>query len=449
MGRIFGTDGIRGVAGVDLTINLATQIGKALAQVIKREDGEKPCILIGKDTRISGDMLESALAAGLCAEGVNVVKIGVVPTPAVAHIVREFKADGGVMISASHNSYEDNGIKIFSATGHKLSDSQEEEIEALIFGEKQFEKEVSHSNIGRVEFNHKAREIYCDYIRSSVGIENMPKLKIAIDCSNGSASTTAGLIFGELSEEVILLNNTPDGININKECGSTHMDKLKEYVVENSCDIGIALDGDADRFLAVDNKGTIVDGDVIMAIIGNYLKENNQLKNNTIVATVMSNLGFMKFARDSGINAVATKVGDRYVLENMIENGHNIGGEQSGHIILLDYMTTGDGQLAALMILKIMAESGKSLAELGEIMKVYPQTLVNIRVTPEIRDNYSDNKKVQEKIAYHNGALGDRGRILVRASGTEPLVRVMVEGENIEEVNTIAEDIALVIRELV
>ncbi len=449
MGAIFGTDGVRGVAGVALSSEFAYKIGRATAQVITARSDDKPKVVLGKDTRISSDMIENAICAGLCAGGVDVVKIGVVPTPAVAYITKEMKADGGVMISASHNSYEYNGIKIFSGDGYKLSDSEEEEIEAIVLGKKIMQEEKTFDSIGVSVYEHKAVHSYSKYLKDCINLYEMPNFKVAIDCSNGSAVSTAREIFEDLKMDCTLLNITPNGININENCGSTHTGLLAEYVKANKCDMGIAFDGDADRFLAVDEDGELIDGDRLMAIIGSYLKSKGMLKSDTIVATVMSNLGFMKFAENADINVPTTKVGDRYVLAHMIENGYNLGGEQSGHIILSDYMTTGDGQLSALMTLKAISETGKSLKELKEVMKVYPQTLLNIKVNEHVKANYHLSHMVNEKIDFHTNQLKGRGRILVRASGTEPLVRVMVEAENEEETQNIANDIASVIKELV
>lgn len=455
MGRLFGTDGARGVAITELTCETAMQIGRAAAQVLtkhKNHEG-KAKILIGKDTRISSDVLEAALIAGITSVGVDVQLLGVVPTPAVAYLVTSHNADAGVMISASHNSVEYNGIKLFSGTGFKLPDSVEEEIEALILDNPEQILLKNGCEIGRVSLMAEAADEYIDHVKSTVDeyadvlAFREHGLTAAIDCANGSASVTAEKLFTEIGVNCLMLSNTPDGCNINDNCGSTHLDNLQRFVTENNCDLGIAFDGDADRCLAVDKGGNIVDGDKLIAIIANYMKKKGTLKNNTAVVTVMSNLGFHTYMEKTGINTVCTTVGDRYVLEEMLKNGYNIGGEQSGHIIFLDYSTTGDGQLTAVQLLNLLVISGESLDTLVSDIPDYPQVLVNIVITEAERGKWSQNPAIMSAIKEAEAAMGKNGRILVRESGTEPLVRVMVEGREAADVDFWSGKIASVIEE--
>jgi len=446
MGRLFGTDGARGIANKELTIELAMKIGKAAAEVLAVES-KRPKILIAKDTRISCDMLESALSAGLCSVGADVVSVGVVPTPCAAYLIGELGCSAGIMISASHNPFEYNGIKLFDKNGFKLPDALEEEIEAIVLDDKGKHEKATDENIGRVYYRDDAIDIYVEHLISTVDVD-FSGLKIAFDCANGASYQTAQKVFKKLGAECSFLSTEPTGVNINLNCGSTHLENLQSYVVENKCDCGIAFDGDADRCLAVDSEGNIVDGDMIIAISANDLKQRNELDKNTVVMTVMSNIGFFKFAEREGIDVKTTKVGDRYVLEEMRANGYIIGGEQSGHIIYLKHASTGDGQLSAIQLIATMKRTGKSLKELASIMEQFPQVLVNVTVTKEIKEFYAESKVVRDAIVKAEQQLGDDGRVLVRASGTEPLVRVMIEGKNIDEITAMAEEIADKIKNL-
>jgi len=446
MGRLFGTDGARGIAITELTCEMAMQIGRAAALVLTKTMNHKPVILIGKDTRISSDVLESALCAGICSVGADAKILGVVPTPAVAYLVKEQKADAGVMISASHNSVEYNGIKLFSSTGYKLSDDTEEEIERLILDNPEEITLKSHTEIGRIERCENLAENYINHIRKSVK-GDFQGMKVIIDCANGSSSATAKQIFGGIGVDCIYMNCNPDGTNINKNCGSTHIEELQKAVRETGADIGLAFDGDADRCLAVDENGELVDGDKLIAICSKAYKEQGRLKNNSAVVTVMTNIGFSGFAKENDINIVTASVGDRYVLEKMLEGGYNIGGEQSGHIIFLDEATTGDGQLSGVKMLEILQNSGVKMSELAGVMTSYPQVMVNVKVTPEVKANWKSYDDVKTLIEKHEKTLGDDGRILVRESGTEPLVRVMLEGKNTDIISDMANEIADKIRE--
>lgn len=446
MGRLFGTDGARGVANTDLTAELAINIGRAAAMVLTdNSEKEHPVILIGKDTRLSSDMLEGALSAGLCSIGANVIILGVVPTPAVAYLVKKYNADAGIMISASHNPFEYNGIKIFSGEGYKLPDALEEEIESIIIDHSRPYLQPTGDGMGSVKYADKAIDDYIEHIIGTVP-DRLDGMKIAIDCSNGSSSVTAERLFTELGAECHMLSDKPDGKNINANCGSTHMENLMKYVADNKLDLGVAFDGDADRCLAVDENGNMVDGDFIMAICAMDLASRNMLKKNTAVGTVMSNMGFGRFCADNGLNFVAASVGDRYVLEAMLREGYNFGGEQSGHVIFLDYSTTGDGQLTAAQLLSLINRRKTKLSSLTSIMTHYPQVLVNVRVTPQGKINYSKDNEIKEKIEAVRKELGDDGRILVRMSGTEPLVRVMLEGLDLDKINRLANETADLIK---
>lgn len=446
MGRLFGTDGARGVANTELTPQLAMNIGRAAAMVLISDEVEQPTILIGKDTRLSGDMLEGALIAGLCSVGANVKLLGVVPTPAVAYLVNKYNADAGIMISASHNPFEFNGIKIFSSEGTKLPDDLENRIEEIVLDEVVPYATADFENIGTVTRVESAADEYIDHVAESVGCD-FEGMEIALDCSNGSSSRTAEKLFTKLGAKVHLLADKPDGININKDCGSTHIEKLKEYVRKNKLCCGLAFDGDADRCLAVDENGNLVDGDYLIAICAKDMKDRGVLKKDAVVGTVMTNMGFNKFCDENGMHFVSTKVGDRYVLEAMLREGYNIGGEQSGHIIFLDYATTGDGQLSGAMLLSIMKRTGKKLSELAKVMERLPQVLINVKVSAEGKLSFYTDKGVKAEIKRVTDILGDRGRILIRVSGTEPLVRVMLEGESLEEIQSLAEEAAQVVRE--
>ena len=435
MGRLFGTDGARGIAVTELTCELAMNIGRAAAIVLTKQKTHKgkARILIGKDTRISSDILESALIAGITSVGADVELLGVVPTPAVAYLVRYYEADAGVMISASHNSVEYNGIKLFSSTGFKLPDDIENEIEALILDTPEKMTLVDGSDVGRVKTMYGAVSEYNEHIQSTVG-GKFQGLLVAIDCANGSASATAESLFYKFGAEYVYINNEPDGLNINDKCGSTHMEQLVELVKKRGCDVGFAFDGDADRCLAVDEKGNIIDGDKLIAILSRYMKEIGTLKNNTAVVTVMSNLGFHRFMNENKIETVCTKVGDRYVLEEMLNNGYNIGGEQSGHIIFLDHATTGDGQLTAAQTLELLSKCKRPLSQLVKDIPDFPQLLVNVKITEDKKGLWEKTQKITDIIAQAEQAMGENGRILVRESGTEPLVRVMIEGKDKKEV---------------
>lgn len=447
MGKLFGTDGARGVALTQLDCHTALKIGEAAACVLTahaQNKNKKPTIVIGKDTRISGDILQAALIAGICSVGCDVILLGVVPTPAVAYLVKKYNADAGVMISASHNSFEYNGIKLFSCDGFKLDDSIEEEIENLVFNPEKIQHKEG-AEAGRVFEKNDCDKDYIDHIVNSIN-GRFDGIKVALDCANGSASNFAKRIFESLGAECNDIYHQPDGININENCGSTHLENLKKYVKENGFDLGLAFDGDADRCLAVDENGEVVDGDQILAIFSSYMKEIGQLKNDTCVVTVMTNMGFFKFAEQNGINVQTTKVGDRYVLENMLENDFNLGGEQSGHIILKDYGNTGDGELTGAKLLEIIKHSGKKLSELANIMKIYPQVLEGVKIPAAFKGKWNTHKEITEVIEKCEKLLGDSGRILVRESGTEPLVRVMLEGLDTEIIQKYADEISEVVR---
>lgn len=433
MGRLFGTDGIRGIANKDLTPELAFDLGRAVAHVLT-SDYEEPVITIGKDTRISGDMLESALAAGICSRGVDVYLLGVVPTPAIAYLTKHLKAHAGAVISASHNPVEDNGIKFFNQHGFKLSDEIEDEIASFV-GERKGEipRPVGRG-VGRIIQLDKGKNIYKTRL-SNIFADNMKGMKIVVDSANGAASDITPSLLKSLGAKVISIADEPNGLNINDNCGSTHMENIRDQVIQHKADIGIAHDGDADRMLAVDELGRIVDGDQIMAICAKYLMDKNELVDNRLIGTVMSNLGLKKFCEKEGIEFIATNVGDRYVLEEMQKTGATLGGEQSGHVIFGNYNTTGDGPLSALMIIKAMKHNGKKLSELADIMQIYPQVLKNVRVKD--KESAMNSPEFLEAIKEAETKLGERGRILVRPSGTESLIRIMAEGESIEEIEKI------------
>lgn len=445
MGRLFGTDGVRGVANEELTPTLAMELGQAGAYVLTRENEHKPTIMVGCDTRISGDMLANALMAGACSVGANVVYVGVVPTPAVAYLTRKYKVDAGVVISASHNPVEFNGIKFFDGNGYKLPDALEDEIEELIKSGMEGVKFPTGSSVGKIKYRTDAREEYINHAMKAIPVSLEGK-KIVVDCAEGAAFYTSVEALKELGATVVAIHNNPDGTNINANCGSTHMEELMARVVYEGADIGLAFDGDADRLLAVDEKGQRVDGDQIMAIVGNHMKNQGILRDNTIVATVMSNLGFFLMGKAHGINIEQTKVGDRYVLERMKEIGANLGGEQSGHIIFLDENTTGDGLLSALHLLQVLVETGKTLSELSSIMEVLPQALVNARVPNHKKESYMEYPEIAEAIEELSGKFAGEGRVLIRPSGTEPLVRVMIEGKDQEQIEKEARNLAELIQ---
>ena len=444
MGRLFGTDGVRGIANTDLTCELAMNIGRAAAHVLAREKVKRPKILIGKDTRSSSTMLESALSAGICSTGADVVLVGNVPTPAVAFLVSDCGADAGIMISASHNPCEYNGIKIFDSNGYKLPDEMEEEIESLVLDDLSPIPTPIGGDVGSIFKREDYLEDYIKHLLSTVNVD-FNGLKIAIDCANGSAFYTAEKIFNALGAECYMLHAKPNGTNINSECGSTDMRDLIRFVNANGMDLGLAFDGDADRCLAVDEKGQIIDGDKLIAVFAKELKSKNKLVNNTAVVTVMTNVGFTKFAKENDIFVDVTAVGDRYVLESMIKNCYKIGGEQSGHIIFKDYASTGDGQLTGIQFAAAMVRNNKTASELASVMTSFPQTMINVHVTDNVKKILNTDKEILDIINEKSKILGDSGRVLVRASGTEPLVRVMIEGKNIKEINNMAKEIAAVI----
>lgn len=446
MRRLFGTDGVRGIANEFLSCERAMAIGRALGHVLSSNRKYRPKVIIGMDTRLSSEMLASAISAGLCSVGSDVMTLGVVPTPAVAYLVKKYKAKAGVMISASHNPYDYNGIKIFGEEGFKLSDELEEQIESIVLDNTPPIKMASSSEIGK-RFNAPyALHDYINYLMHTTET-HFEGMKVAIDCSNGSASSTAEELFRGLGADVQMINDKPDGININKNCGSTHLDSLKKYVVENGLEVGIAFDGDADRCLAVDEHGNEIDGDFIMAILALDMKKKGLLNKNTVVGTVMTNFGFHKFCEENDINYIAAKVGDRYVLEMLNQEGYSFGGEQSGHVIIRRHATTGDGQLTALTLLAHIKESGKTLGELSKVMKKYPQHTVNIETTPSGKIAFFTDEDIKEILNRAEEKIGANGRLVVRPSGTEPLIRVMAEGEDIEKTVSIAEDVAKEIAE--
>ncbi len=438
---MFGTDGVRGVAGSELTIELATQLGQAGAYVLTKEQEHQPTIIVGCDTRISGGMLASALMAGICSVGANAIYVGVVPTPAIAYLTRKHKVDAGVVISASHNPMEFNGIKFFNGDGYKLSDALEDEIEALIHSNMDGVTLPTGSGVGRIDYRFDLRDEYVEFMKKCVPVD-LKGLKIVVDCAEGASYYTSVRTLEDLGANLIPIHITPDGTNINANCGSTHMDELQARVVYEKADLGIAFDGDADRMLAVDENGKMVDGDQLMAICGNYMKEKGTLKKNTIVVTVMTNLGFTLMGEEKGIHVEKTRVGDRYVLENMLQNGYNIGGEQSGHIIFLDDNTTGDGLLSALHLLQVMVETGRKLSDLAAVMEVLPQALVNAKVPNHKKDKFMEYAEIADAIKKVEERFGGEGRVLIRPSGTEPLVRVMIEGKNQKEIDSEAKKLA-------
>ena len=440
MGRMFGTDGVRGIANTELTSEIAYGLGRAGAYVLT-EGTHKPKILVAKDTRISGDMLEAALVSGILSVGAEAVILGVVPTPAVAHLIREYNADAGIMISASHNPVEYNGIKFFDNKGYKLQDELEDEIQRVI--ESGFEGVPSPTghDLGRSSMEIGALDEYTDYALSTIPVD-LKGLRVALDCANGACYKAAVKAFRQLGAEVYVINDNPDGTNINENCGSTHPEELQDYVVRKKCDLGFAFDGDADRCLAVDEKGNLINGDFILMLCAKHLKDLGKLKDDTLVVTVMSNLGLDIACKKENIKTIKTKVGDRYVLEEMVKDGYILGGEQSGHIIFLDYNTTGDGLVTALQVAAIRKRSGKTLSELAGIMKELPQVLVNAKVPIEKKNIYLEDEEIINEIKKIEEALHGAGRVLIRPSGTEPLVRVMLEGEDQEEIDKMAHGLA-------
>lgn len=440
MARIFGTDGVRGIANTELTSQLAYNLGRAGAFVLT-EGAHKPKIVVGMDTRISGDMLEAALVAGLLSVGAEAICVGVVPTPAVAYLTRKYGADAGVVISASHNPVEYNGIKFFNKNGFKLKDELEDKIQSVI--ESNFEGVPSPTgeHLGKKTIVDTAIEDYVEFAKGTIE-GDLSGLKIALDCANGASHISSLKAVKELGAEVVVINNNPDGININKNCGSTHPEDLQKFVVENNCDLGLAFDGDADRCIAIDEKGNYVNGDFMIAICAKSLKEKGQLKKDTVVVTVMSNMGFDIAMKEEGISALKTKVGDRYVLEEMERGNYSLGGEQSGHIIFLDFNTTGDGLVSGIQLASVIKEKQKSLSELTKMMTELPQVLVNATVPNNMKDIHEKDEEIINDIKAMEEKLAGRGRVLIRPSGTEPLVRVMLEGENQSEIDEMAHALA-------
>ena len=451
MRKYFGTDGIRRIANTELSPNLVYRVAKAGAYALAKHTDHVPTILIGRDTRISGTLIESAMTAGFLSYGANVISLGVIPTPAVAYLTKKLKADAGVVISASHNTYEFNGVKYFSNKGMKIPDDLEEEIEEMMDSNKLNDLTAVGDKIGIAEVRPDLLDEYVYFFRKNFEEEfenfDSSDFVVAIDTANGATSVVADKVFTALGIKHYIMNNTPNGVNINENCGSTHLDMLKKYVIENHCNLGIAYDGDGDRCLAVDENGNEIDGDKLLAIISNYMKEKGTLKKDTVVATVMSILGLKKYATANDIQFVETKVGDRYVLEEMLKNGYNLGGEQSGHIIFLDYNPTGDGILTSLMLIKVMLEKQKKASELCRIINIYPQVLINAKVASDKKGLYKEDAEIQNEIEKLEKEFSGNGRVLIRPSGTEPLVRVMIEGEDQKYIHQKAKELAKLIEE--
>lgn len=450
MRKYFGTDGIRRIANTELSPELVYRVAKAGAYVLSKHTNHTPTILIGRDTRISGTLIESAMVAGFLSYGANVKILGVIPTPGVAYLTKKLKADASVVISASHNTYEFNGVKYFSNKGMKIPDELEEEIEKIMDSGKLNDFSAVNDKIGVSEIRTDLLDEYVYFFRKNFEedfekIEMPEDFVVAIDTANGATSVVAEKVFTALGIKHYILNNTPNGTNINDNCGSTHLDVLKKYVVENKCNLGIAYDGDGDRCLAIDEKGNEIDGDKLLAVISNYMKEKGTLKKDTLVATVMSNLGLKKYAEENNINFEATKVGDRYVLEKMLKEGYNLGGEQSGHIIMLDYNPTGDGILTSLMLTKIILEKNVAASEICDIIRIYPQVLINAKVSSDKKYYYENDEEIKLEIEKLEKEFSGNGRVLIRPSGTEPLVRVMIEGTDKDYIKTKAENLARLI----
>lgn len=442
--RLFGTDGVRGVANEELTPELAYKIGRASAYILS--GGKKGKMIVGRDTRKSGNMLEAAIVAGVTSVGIDIVEVGVLPTPAIAFLVRKHNVLGGFVISASHNPGEYNGIKLFDSNGFKLSDDKEIEIEDYIHNPEKVKTRAIGYDVGISNIYTEGKSEYKEYLKDILNLD-LRGYKIAVDCGNGALYEIAPELFSELNAEVMLINNSPDGMNINDNCGSTNPNLVTQLVIDTKADIGISFDGDGDRIIAADEKGNIINGDHILAVCGTYLKENEKLAKDTVVGTVMTNMGLDKFLEKKDLNIVKTKVGDRYILEEMIREGYNFGGEQSGHIIFLDYNTTGDGLLTGLFLLKVMIEKEKTLSELSNEMKDYPQVLINARVNNAMKNKYMENDIIKKEIEKIEEIFTGQGRVVIRPSGTEPLVRVMIEGENEELIENIAKDLAFKIEE--
>ncbi|MBQ9707834.1 MAG: phosphoglucosamine mutase [Firmicutes bacterium] len=444
MGRLFGTDGVRGVANSELTPALAYKLGKAGAYILSR-DNARPVFIIGKDTRLSGDMLEDALSAGILSVGGNVIKGGILPTPAVAHLVKAYGADAGVVISASHNPFEYNGIKFFKGDGFKLDDDIEDQIEDIIIRDTDVTRDIEGEKLGkRLSADEDALTLYAEYLKSTIDVD-IKGVKLVLDCANGASYKVAEKVYRELGADIMVIGNRPDGTNINDGCGSTHPEKLQREVVKRGALLGLAYDGDADRLIAVDEKGRIIDGDKLICICAQMMKAKGALTDNLVTATVMSNIGFHKYIEAMGCKVDVTGVGDRYVLERMLQTGCQIGGEQSGHIIFLNHSTTGDGILSSLQLLQAVLMSGKKPSELADEIEIYPQVLKNARVKNENKKRYSSDESIQAEIRKIEAEMEGQGRVLIRSSGTEPLVRVMIEGQDIERITELAQQLALLI----
>lgn len=441
MGRLFGTDGVRGVANSELTPELAFKLGKAGAHVLSR-DKERPVVIIGKDTRLSGDMLEDALSAGILAVGGNVIKVGVLPTPAIAHLVKVYQADAGVVISASHNPFEYNGIKFFNGDGFKLDDSIENEIEDIILRDIDVNSHITGDMLGRcLEADDDAEEKYAKFLKSTIDAD-IKGIKLVLDCANGAAYSVAENVYSDLGADITVIGNEPNGVNINDGYGSTHPEKLQKEVVKQGAFMGLAYDGDADRLIAVDEKGRIIDGDKLICICAKMMKDRKQLAGDIVTATVMSNIGFHKYINGMGCSVEVTGVGDRYVLESMLKTGSRIGGEQSGHIIFLNHTTTGDGILSSLQLLQAVLLSGKKASELSDEIEIFPQVLRNARVKNENKSIFMDDSEIKDAVAKVEKEIEGSGRLLIRPSGTEPLVRVMLEGQDVAHITQLAEGLA-------
>ncbi len=444
MGILFGTDGIRGIANKDLTPELAFKVGRAGAFVLGK--GEKGKILVGKDTRKSGDMLEAALSAGICSMGIDVIQIGVVPTPAVAYLTQKHNALAGVVISASHNPVEYNGIKFFNNDGYKLNDDIEEEIEKIILEGDEILNRPIKEEVGKIICGNNEYKHYIEYLKTTVD-EDFSGIKVAMDCGNGALYKIGPELLKEMGAETIVINDKPNGGNINVKCGSTNPSMIRNLVLETKANIGLSFDGDADRIIAVDECGNIMDGDHILAICGTELYNQKKLNKNTIVGTVMTNIGLDLYLKDNGMNIVKTSVGDRYVIEEMLKHGYNLGGEQSGHIIFLDYNTTGDGLLTGLQLIQVMKKTEKKMSQLNNLMISFPQVLVNARVKKELKNSYIEDMEIKREIEKIEEMFHGEGRVVIRPSGTEPLIRVMIEGKDQKEIENAAKGLAKFIEE--
>lgn len=446
MGRLFGTDGVRGIANSELTPELAFKLGKAGAHVLRR-DTKRPVVLIGKDTRLSGDMLEDALSAGILAVGGNVIKVGVLPTPAIAYLVKAYEADAGVVISASHNPFEYNGIKFFNGEGFKLDDDIENEIEDIILRDIDVNSHITGDRLGRcLEADDDAMDKYADFLKSTIS-EDLTGVKLVLDCANGAAYKVAEKVFKDLGADITVIGNKPDGVNINDSCGSTHPEKLQAEVIRQGALLGLAYDGDADRLIAADEKGRIIDGDKLICICARMMKEKGQLPGDLVTATVMSNLGFHKYIESLGCRTEVTSVGDRYVLESMLETGCVIGGEQSGHIIFKEHTTTGDGILSSLQFMGAVTCSGRKPSEMADEIEIFPQVLVNAGINNDYKKTYMKDPEIADEIRRIEEKMAGNGRVLIRPSGTEPLVRVMIEGDDEKQLEELAQGLAHMIEE--